>query len=67
MFNIKNMNIWDKEYSTSFSKEHYYLKDRGIRYSYVYTNEHGITVWKYTKTVELFKALMEFYENVYYK
>lgn len=58
---------WDTEYATSFKAEVNYLKESGIRYTWVTTNEHGISVWKYRKSVELFKALMFFYENTYYK
>ena len=59
--------VWDKEYATSFKSEMQFLKERGISYSFVKTNDYGITVWKYKKTVELFNALSAFYESVYYK
>lgn len=64
---ISASTVWDKEYATSFKEEMLFLKDHGIRYTWVTTNEHGISVWKYKKTVELFKCLTMFYENTYYK
>ena len=59
--------IWDKEYATSFAEEVRFLHSRQIRYTWVTQNEHGISVWKYKKTVELFHALTEFYETAYYR
>lgn len=58
---------FDKEYSTSFSDEYKWLRNNGIRYSFVKTNENGQTVWKYTKTPKLFESLKNFYiNNEYY-
>lgn len=57
---------FDKEYSTQWMEEILYLKSRGIRYSFV-KNINGIETYKYTKTLELFKVLCDFYENVYCK
>lgn len=44
-----------------------YLKEHGIRYAFVKTDEKGITVWKYKKNYLLFKALTDFYSQVYSK
>lgn len=56
----------DKEYQTNWYEEVNYLSQHGIRYSFV-KNVDGVTIWKYKKNVELFKNLMNFYENVYSK
>lgn len=53
--------IWDKEYSTQYTSEMKYLQSKGINYSFV-KEVNGVTTYKYTKTSELFKALMEFYK-----
>lgn len=54
---------FDHEYSTPRWKEMEYLKERGIECSYVKTsNKYGVTVYKYTKTPELFRAVADFYE-----
>lgn len=63
MENIK----WDKQYNTSFIDEVVFLKSKKIRYEWVYTNENGISVWKYKKTRELWLALAEMYSDVKYK
>lgn len=64
VFIIKN--VWDKEYNTSWLEEVKFLKDHGIRYSFV--KEHdGISTYKYTKTLELFQTLALFYETIYYR
>lgn len=52
---------WDKEYSTQYTPEMKYLQSRGINYSFV-KEINGITTYKYTKTSELFKSLMNFYK-----
>ena len=57
---------FDKEYSTQWLQEVNYLSDHGVKYSFVKT-VNGISTYKYAKTLELFKTLSEFYENVYYK
>lgn len=57
---------FDKEYSTQWLAEKNWLSEHGIRYSFV-KNINGIDTYKYTKTLELFKCLVEFYENVYCK
>lgn len=59
--------VWDKEYSTSYINEMIFLKSKGIRYTWVYTNENNISVWRYRKTKELFGLLMQFYENQKYE
>ena len=53
---------FDFEYATSYKAEVEYLKESGIRYAFVKDVE-GISVYKYTKTAELFEALMEFYRK----
>jgi len=58
---------WDSEYSTQWLEEMRYLKEHGIRYAFVKTDEKGITVWKYKKNYLLFKALTDFYSQVYTK
>ena len=40
---------FDKEYSTSYVEEMKFLRDKGIRYTWVYMNEDKISVWKYKK------------------
>ena len=37
--------------------------EHGFRCTFVKTDENNITVWKFKKTKELFKALYEFYEK----
>lgn len=63
---MEKKNIWDKEYQTSFLDEVLFLKSKGIRYTWVYKNENGISVWKYKKTKELWLALAEMYSNTKY-
>lgn len=55
------MKKFDKEYSTQWIKEVEWLKLRGIRYVFVKTDKNNVTTYKYKKTSELFKALMDFY------
>ena len=55
-----DMKIFDKEYSTQYTPENEYLYSKGIKPSFVKTiNE--VTTYKYTKTPELFLALVSFY------
>lgn len=54
------MNKYDKEYSTQYTPEMKYLYSKGIKYSFV-KDINGITTYKYTKTPELFSALVSFY------
>ena len=51
---------FDKEYSTQYTPEMKYLQSKGINYSFVKEIE-GVTTYKYTKTSELFQALVSFY------
>lgn len=60
-------NKWDMEYNCSFLDEYLFLKKKGIRYTWVYKNEYGISVWKYKKTRELWLALAEMYSNRKYE
>lgn len=52
---------FDKEYSTQFSSEMNFLRNKGIKYTWVYINEDGVTVWKYKKEKKLWDALSEMY------
>lgn len=52
----------DREYFTQYNIEVAFLKERGIRYSFVKVID-GVTTYKYKKTEALFKALSEFYKN----
>ena len=57
---------FDKEYSTQYKEEMLFLRDKGIKYTWVYINEDGISVWKYKKEKKLWDALSEMYsENKY--
>ena len=53
------MKKFDKEYSTQYVPEMKYLQSKGIRYSFV-KEINGVTTYKYTKTPELFLALVSF-------
>lgn len=53
---------WDKEYSTQYTPEMKYLQSVGINYSFV-KEINGVNTYKYTKTPELFLALVYFYMN----
>ncbi|MCM1232648.1 MAG: hypothetical protein NC489_21185 [Ruminococcus flavefaciens] len=64
---MENKIKWDKEYATSFIDEFLFLKKNGIRYEWVYTNENGVSVWKYKKTRKLWLALAEMYSNTKYE
>lgn len=54
------MKKFDKEYSTQYSPEKEYLMSKGIKPSFVKVID-GVTTYKYTKTSELFLALVSFY------
>ena len=54
------MKKYDKEYSTQFSPERDYLLKQGIKPSFVKAID-DVTTYKYTKTPELFLALVSFY------
>ena len=57
---------FDKEYSTQYKEEMLFLRDKGIKYTWVYINEDGISVWKYKKEKKLWDALSAMYsENKY--
>ena len=53
---------FDKEYATQYLQETAFLKDKGIKYTFVKT-VNGLTTYKYKKTKELFDALSEFYSD----
>lgn len=55
------MKKFDKEYSTQYTPEMKYLQSVGISPSFVKVIK-GVTTYKYTKTYNLFKALMSFYK-----
>lgn len=55
-----NKKIWDKEYSTQYAPEMKYLQNKGINYTFV-KDINGVTTYKYSKTPELFQALVSFY------
>ena len=54
---------FDKEYSTQYKEEMLFLRDKGIKYTWVYNNEDGISVWKYKKEKCLWDALSEMYSE----
>lgn len=58
------MKKFDKEYSTQYTPEKFYLEEHGIYPSFVKII-NGVTTYKYTKTSMLFKSLMFFYEKNY--
>lgn len=58
---------WDMEYQTSFYDEVLYLRKHGIRYTWVYTNNIGISVWKYKKNRSLWLALADMYKDKKYE
>lgn len=63
------MKKFDKEYSTQYTPEKKYLLKVGIKPSYVKIID-GITTYKYTKSPELFLALVSFYmdkDNNFYE
>lgn len=62
-----NSKKWDKEYATSFLDEVIELRKKGIRYTWVYKNADGISVWKYTKNRDLWLALADMYKNKKYE
>lgn len=58
----KHKNWFDMEYSTQNKKEMLYLRSCGIRYTFVKVT-NTIPTYKYTKTRELFEALVIFYQD----
>ena len=57
---IIKLKKFDKEYSTQYTPEKEYLLSVGIKPPFVKVVS-GVTTYKYTKTSELFAALMSFY------
>ncbi|ELC8441036.1 hypothetical protein ACSXCW_02750 [Clostridium perfringens] len=55
------MKKFDKEYSTQYLPEVDFLKDKGIKHTFIKTI-NNVETYKYTKTKKLFLALVEFYE-----
>lgn len=56
------MNKFDKEYSTQWVDEMKWLKEHGIKYTFVKYID-GITTYKYKKNHALFVALSMFYSD----
>ena len=54
-FNGEKGMKFDKEYSTSYIDEMLFLREKGIRYTWVYVNEDNVSVWKYKKEKKLWK------------
>lgn len=53
---------FDAEYMTESNREVRFLQERGIRYTFVKkTRDYGVSQYKYTKTPQLFAALVEYY------
>lgn len=59
---MRYLTKFDKEYSTQYLQETTFLRDKGIKQTFVKT-VNGLTTYKYKKTKELFEALVEFYTN----
>ena len=51
----------DKEYATQWLEEVEWLKEHGVRYTIVKTDENNVTTYKYKKTSKLFESLAYFY------
>ena len=64
MSKIENIKKFDKEYGTQYPIEYLFLKESGINYTFVKTDNNGLTVWKYKKTEALFLALAKFYKKI---
>lgn len=61
--NIKK--AFDAEYSTQWLREVAFLKEKGIYWTFVRTDDtFKISTYKYKKTPDLFLALLEFYTLV---
>lgn len=54
------MKKFDKEYNTQYTPEKEYLLKCGIKPSFIKVIDE-VTTYKYTKTPELFLALVSFY------
>ena len=63
LWNERKTMKFDKEYSTSFIEEMQFLREKGIRYTWVYINEEKVSVWKYKKEKRLWDALSELYSK----
>ena len=61
LWNERKTMKFDKEYSTQYLSEMKFLLSKGIKYTWVYVNEEGFTVWKYKKEKRLWDALSEMY------
>lgn len=61
LWNERKTMKFDKEYSTQYLSEMKFLLSKGIKYTWVYVNEEGYTVWKYKKEKRLWDALSEMY------
>ena len=59
---MRYLTKFDKEYATQYLQEAAFLKNKGIKYTFVKT-VNGLTTYKYKKTKELFDALSEFYSD----
>lgn len=57
------MKKFDREYGTTFLEESAYLKEHGVKYTFVKVDSEGRTTWKYAKTPELFECLKNFYSK----
>ena len=60
VLNMQEKKKFDKEYSTQYTPEVKYLSSKGIKYTFV-KDVNGVITYKYTKTPELFRALVIFY------
>lgn len=54
------MRKFDKEYSTQYLPEVDFLKEQGIKPVFIKTIQQ-VETYKYTKTKDLFSALVKFY------
>jgi hypothetical protein len=63
LWNERKAMKFDKEYSTQYLSEMKFLLSKGIKYTWVYVNEEGYTVWKYKKEKRLWDALSEMYSE----
>jgi hypothetical protein len=53
---------FDREYATSYRSEVLFLRGKKVYYEFVKIID-GISIYKYRKTPELFKALESFYKQ----
>ena len=59
---MRYLTKFDKEYSTQYLQETAFLRDKGIKQTFVKT-VNGLTTYKYKKTKDLFSALAELYSE----